>query len=145
MVPNELIGELRGTWGPVPVDPERLVQWDEDMELLAQVPALLARKIKDEGTPHASLGTDFGSLENLSRFQAQCFERFMTDRSPETMEELVMAMTEEPPWSDLFGSFSRVKKSRLRARLAEDIADNLALVMVSLGHPEVIRRLFSAD
>ena len=69
MVPTELIEELRGTWGPAPVDPERRVLWNEDLELLAQVPALLAKKVKDEGTPHTSLisrivqvgnaGTDF--------------------------------------------------------------------------------------
>ena len=44
MVPNELIEELRGTWGPAPNNPELRVQWEESMELLAQVPALLRRK-----------------------------------------------------------------------------------------------------
>ena len=142
MVPTELIEELRGTWGPAPVDPERRVLWNESLELLAQVPALLAKKVKDEGTPYTSLIAAFGSLDQLSIFEARCIERFFTDRTPETLHELVMEMTEEPPWLNLFGPLSRVQKSRIRARLAEDIGDNLALVMVSLGHPEVIRRIF---
>lgn len=145
MVPTELVEELRGTWGPAPVDPERRVLWEEDMELLAQVPALLAKKVMGEGTPHLSLERDFGSLENLSRFQEECIERFLTERTPETLEELIAEMTEEPAWSGLFGSFNPVQKSRLRTRLAVDIADNLALVMVSQGHREVILRLFSLD
>jgi len=115
------------------------------MELLAQVPALLVKKVMDEGTPHVSLERDFGSLENLSRFQEECIERFLTERTPETLEELIAEMTEEPAWSGLFGSFNPVQKSRLRTRLAVDIADNLALVMVSQGHREVILRLFSLD
>ena len=142
MVPAELIEELRGTWGPAPIDPERRVLWNESLELLAQVPALLAKKVKDEGTSHTSLVTAFGSLEQLSVFEAECIGRFLTDRTPETLHELVMEMTEEPPWLNLIGSLSRVQKSRIRKRLAEDIGDNLALLMVSLGHPEVIRRLF---
>ena len=143
MVPTELIEELRGTWGPAPVDPERRVLWNEDLELLAQVPALLAKKVKDEGTPHTSLIRDFGSLEQLSFFEAECIEQFLADRTPETLHELVTEMTEEPLWSNLFGALNRVQKSRLRTRLTEDVLDNLTLVMVSLRHPEVMRRLFS--
>ena len=62
MVPTELIEELRGTWGPAPVDPELRVQWEESMELMAQVPALLAEKVRNEGTPYPSLVRDFRSL-----------------------------------------------------------------------------------
>ena len=144
MVPTELIEELRGTWGPAPVDPERRVLWNESLELLAQVPALLAKKVKDEGTPHTSLIGAFGSLEQLSISEAECIERFLTARTPETLHELVMEMTEDPLWFNLLGALNRVQKSRLRTRLTEDVRDNLTLVLVSLGHPEVIRRLFSS-
>ena len=143
MVPTELIEELRGTWGPAPVDPERRVLWNEDLELLAQVPALLAKKVKDEGTPHTSLIRDFGSSEQLSIFEAECIERFLTDRTPDTLHELVVEMTEDLPWSNLLGALNRVQKSRLRTRLTEDVLDNLTFVWVSLRQPEVTRRLFS--
>ena len=42
MVPNELLEELRGTWGPPPKDPEHRVVWEGTMQLLSQVPQLLA-------------------------------------------------------------------------------------------------------
>ena len=142
MVPTELIEELRGAWGPAPIDPEQRVLWNESLELLTQVPALLAKKVTDDGTPHTSLITAFGSLEQLSVFEAGCIGRFLTDTTPDTLYELVMEMTEEPPWLNLFGPLNRVQKSRIRTRLAEDIGDNLASVMVSLGHLEVTRRLF---
>ena len=143
MVPTELMEELRGTWGPAPSDPERRVLWEEELKLLAQVPALLEKKVKDEGTPHSSLESNFGSLEQLGNFQAECITRFFTEKTPATLDELVAAMIEELRWSNLFGALNRVQKSRLRTRLTEDVCDNLTLVMASLEHPEVIRRLFS--
>ena len=143
MVPTELIEELRGTWGPAPVDPEHRVLWNESLELLAQVPTLLAKKVNNEGTSHSSLVRDFGSLEQLSVFEAQCIERLLTDRTPDTLHELVVEMTEEPPWLNLFGALNRVQKSRLRTRLTEDVLDNLTFVWVSLRQPKVTRRLFS--
>ena len=143
MVPTELIEELRGTWGPAPVDPELRVQWEESMELMAQVPALLAEKVRNEGTPYPSLVRDFSSLEQLGIFEVQCVERFLTQRTPETMHDVVVEITEQPPWAQLITSLNRVDKSRLRARLDEDLINNITLVLVSVGHTEVIRRLFS--
>ena len=143
MVPTELIEELRGTWGPAPVDPELRVQWEESMELMAQVPALLAEKVRNEGTPYPSLVRDFRSLGQLSIFEVQCVERFLTQRTPETMHDVVVEITKQPPWAQLITSLNRVDKSRLRARLDEDLINNITLVLVSVGHTEVIRRLFS--
>ena len=85
MVHTELVEELRGTWGPAPVNPELRVQWEEDMELLAQVPALLADRINNEGTLHPSLTRDLGSLERVSMIEAQCIERYLTVRRDETL------------------------------------------------------------
>ena len=143
MVPTELIEELRGTWGPAPVDPERRVLWEENMELWAQVPGLLTKKIKNEGTPHPSLEKNFGSLEQLSIFEAECIEWLLTNGAWKTLHDVVVEMTGQPPWSHLFSALNRVQKSRLRTRLSEDILDNLTSVLVSLRHPEVMRRLFS--
>ena len=145
MVPTELVEELRGTWGPAPVNPEHRVQWEESMELMAQVPVLLADKLKNEGTPYPSLVRDFGSLEQLAIFEVQCIGRFLTQRTVETMHDVVVEITEQPPWTQLFGSLSRVQKSRLRERLDEDLINNIALILVSAGHTEVIRRLFRLD
>ena len=143
MVPTELIEELRGTWGPAPVDPERRALWNESLELLAQVPALLAKKVNNEETLYPSLTRDLGSLEQLSRLEAQCIERLLIDRTPETLHDVIVGITEEPPWSHKVGTLNPVQKSRLRSRLCEDLEYNLTFVLVSLGHPEVIRRLFS--
>ena len=33
MVPNELLEELRGTWGPPTKDPESRAIWEETMQL----------------------------------------------------------------------------------------------------------------
>ena len=145
MVPTELVEELRGTWGPAPVNPEHRVQWEESMELMAQVPVLLADKLKNEGTPYPSLVRDFGSLEQLAIFKVQCIGRFLTQRTVETMHDVVVEITEQPPWTQLFGSLSRVQKSRLRERLDEDLINNIALILVSAGHTEVIRQLFRLD
>ena len=98
MVPTELKEELRGTWGPAPVDPELRVQWEEDMELLAQVPTLLAKKVINEGTLYPSLQRDCGSLEQLSTLQAQCIERFLTLRIDETLHDVVVETTKTLPW-----------------------------------------------
>ena len=143
MVPTELIEELRGTWGPAPVDPELRVLWEENMELWAQVPESLAKKVNNEGTLHPSLTRDFGSLEQLGMIETHCIERFLTQRTDETLHDVVVEITEKPPWSHQIGALNRVQKSRLRARLCEDLEYNLTFVLVSLGHPEVIRRLFS--
>ena len=142
MVPTELKEELRGTWGPAPVDPEPRVQWEEDMELMAQVPTLLAKKVINEGTLYPSLRRDYGSLEQLSTLQAQCIERYLTQRIDETLHDVVVETTEKLPWSRLIEEFSPVQKSRLRSRLLKDLENNLTLVLVSLGHTGVIGRLF---
>ena len=142
MVPTELKEELRGTWGPAPVDPELRVQWEEDMELLAQVPTLLAKKVINEGTLYPSLQRDHWSLEQLSTLQAQCIERYLTQRIDETLHDVVVETTENPPWSRLIEALSPVQKSRLRSRLLKDLENNLTLVLVSLGHTGVIGRLF---
>lgn len=142
MVPTELKEELRGTWGPAPVDPEPRVQWEEDMELMAQVPTLLAKKVINEGTLYPSLRRDYGSLEQLSTLQAQCIERYLTQRIDETLHDVVVETTEKLPWSRLIEELSPVQKSRLRSRLLKDLENNLTLVLVSLGHTGVIGRLF---
>ena len=142
MVPTELKEELRGTWGPAPVDPEPRVQWEEDMELLAQVPTLLAKKVINEGTLYPSLQRDHWSLEQLSTLQAQCIERYLTQRIDEPLHDVVVETTENPPWSRLIEALSPVQKSRLRSRLLKDLENNLTLVLVSLGHTGVIGRLF---
>ena len=103
------------------------------------------RQIKNEGTPYPSLVRDFGSLEQLAIFEVQCIGRFLTQRTVETMHDVVVEITEQPPWTQLFGSLSRVQKSRLRERLDEDLINNIALILVSAGHTEVIRRLFRLD
>ena len=142
MVPTELVEELRGTWGPAPVDPEHRVQWEESMELMAQVPALLSEKIKNEGTLYPTLVRDFGSLEQLAIFEVECIGRFLTQRTLETIHDVVVEITEQAPWAQLFGSLSRVQKSRLRERLSEDLINNMTLILVSVCPTEVIRRLF---
>jgi hypothetical protein len=142
VVPTELKEELRGTWGPAPVDPEPRVQWEEDMELMAQVPTLLAKKVINEGTLYPSLRRDYGSLEQLSTLQAQCIERYLTQRIDETLHDVVVETTEKLPWSRLIEELSPVQKSRLRSRLLKDLENNLTLVLVSLGHTGVIGRLF---
>ena len=142
MVPTELKEELRGTWGPAPVDPELRVQWEEDMELMAQVPTLLAKKVINEGTLYPSLRRDYGSLEQLSTLQAQCIERYLTQRIDETLHDVVVETTQKLPWSRLIEELSPVQKSRLRSRLLKDLENNLTLVLVSLGHTGVIGRLF---
>ena len=113
------------------------------MELMAQVPALLAEKIRNEGTPYPSLVRDFGSLEQLAIFEVQCIRRFLTQRTLETMHVVVVEITEQPPWAQLFESLNWVQKSRLRNRLEEDLINNITLILVSVGHTEVIRRLFT--
>ena len=142
MVPTELKEELRGTWGPAPVDPELRVQWEEDMELLAQVPTLLAKKVINESTLYPSLQRDYWSLEQLSTLQTQCIERYLTQRIDETLHDVVVETTENPPWSRLIEALNPVQKSRLRSRLLKDLENNLTLVLVSLGHTGVIGRLF---
>ena len=143
MVPTELIEELRGTWGPAPFDPEQWVLWNESLELLAQVPARLEKKVNDEGTLYPTLTRDLGSLEQVARIEAQCIERFLVDRTLETLHDVIVRITEEQPWSRKVSTLSPVQKSRLRSRLCEDLEHNLTIVLVKLGHPEVIRRLFS--
>ena len=143
MVHTELVEELRGTWGPAPVNPELRVQWEEDMGLLAQVPALLADKIKNEGTLHPSLTRDLGSLERVSMIEAQCIERYLTVKKDETLQDVVEEITEQPPWSRRIGALNAVQRSRLRKRLLDDLNYNLTFVMVSLGHTGVIGRLFA--
>ena len=145
MVPNGLKEELRGTWGPAPSDPEIRFQWEESLDLLARVPELLAKKVRDEGTPFQSLIVHFHSLDELSRFQRQCIERFLTERNLETIHDVIVELTKQPPWSSSFADLSRVQKSRLRKRLTEDLKNNLLFVLVSLEHREVIRRLFDLD
>ena len=143
MVHTELVEELRGTWGPAPVNPELRVQWEEDMELLAQVPALLADKIKNEGTLYPSLTKDLGSLEQVGMIEAQCIERYLTVKRDETLQDVVEEITKQTPWSQKIGALNAVQRSRLRKRLLDDLENNLTLVMVSLGHTGVIGRLFA--
>ena len=112
------------------------------MELMAQVPTLLAKKVINEGTLYPSLRRDYGSLEQLSTLQAQCIERYLTQRIDETLHDVVVETTEKPPWSRLIEELSPVQKSRLRSRLLKDLENNLTLVLVSLGHTGVIGRLF---
>ena len=145
MVPTELTEELRGTWGPAPVDPEQWVLWNENLELWAQVPALLAKKVNDEGTLYPTLTRDLGSLEQVARIEARCIERFLIDSTLGTLHDVVVEITEEPPWSHKVATLSPVQKSRLRSRLCEDLEHNLKFVLVTLRHPEAIRRLFSLD
>ena len=142
MVPTELKEELRGTWGPAPVNPELRVQWEADMELLAQVPTLLAQRVVDEGTLYPSLQRDYGSLEQLSIVQVQCIERFLTQRIDETLHAVIMETTEQMSWSHRIEGLTAVQKSRSRNRLLKDLENNLTLVLVSLGHTGVIGRLF---
>ena len=143
MVHTELVEELRGTWGPAPVNPELRVQWEEDMVLLAQVPALLRDKIENEGTLYPSLLRDLGSLEQVSMIEAQCIERYLTVKREESLQDVVEEIAKQTPWSQKFGALNAVQRSRLRKRLLDDLENNLTLVMVSLGHTGVIGRLFA--
>ena len=145
MVPTELTEELRGTWGPAPVDPEQWVLWNGMVELWAQVPARLEEKVNDEGTLYPTLTRDLGSLEQVARIEAQCSERLMFDSTLETLHDVVVAITEKPPWSYKVAALSPVQKSRLRSRLCEDLEHNLQFVLVTLGHPEALSRLFRLD
>ena len=145
MVPTELIEELRGTWGPAPVDPEHWVLWNENLELWAQVPTLLEQKVNDEGTLFPSLTSDLGSLKQVARIEAQCIEQFLIDATLETLSDVVVAITEQPPWSHKVGALSPVRRSRLRTRLCEELELNLKFILVQSGHTEATRRLFSLD
>lgn len=131
MVPNELLEELRGTWGPSPKDPERGIIWEESMELLAQVPQLLAETIRRDGTNFDSLIRDLGSLEALANLEVQCVERYLCCREPETLQEVIREITESHPWSDNLQSLSPVRKFRLRERLGEEIANKLAFILIT--------------
>ena len=73
-----------------------------------------------------------------------CMERFLTERTPETMHDVVVEITRQPPWSHQFVELDRVQLSRLRTRLSKDILNNSTLVLISLGHPDILRRLFGA-
>ena len=76
MVPNELLEELRGTWGPSPNDPYQRAIWEESMELLAHVPQLLAELILRDGTSFDSLVDDLGCIQSLAELEAHCISRF---------------------------------------------------------------------
>ena len=145
MVPTELIEELRGTWGPAPVDPEQWVPWNANLELWAQVPALLEQKVNDEGTLYPSLASDLGSLEQVARIEAQCIEQFLIDGTLETLHDVVVAITGQLPWSHKVAALSPVRRSRLRSHICEELELNLKFVLVKSGHAEATRRLFGLD
>lgn len=131
MVPNELLEELRGTWGPPPKDPERRAIWEESMQLMSQVPQLLAEIIKRDGTPFDSLPQDLGSLEALIEMEVECVQRFLSSRNPETFEEVIQEVTDSPRWRDRLESLSPVRKSRLRKRLGEEICNKLKFILIT--------------
>lgn len=129
MVPNELREELRGTWGPPPKHPENRAIWEESMQLLAQVPQLLAETIRRDGTPFDSLPKDLSSLEALVELEVQCVERFLCRRNLETFQEVIQEVTSTPPWSDKLEDLSPVRKFRLRERLGEEITNKLMFIL----------------
>ena len=131
MVPNELLEELRGTWGPPTKDPEHRVIWEESMRLLSQIPELLAEKVQRDGTPFDSLLRDLGSIEVLAELEVQCVERFLCHRKPETFQEVIIQVTNSPPWGDKLQGFSPVKKTRFRKRLGEEITNNLKFIFIT--------------
>ena len=130
MVPDEFVEELRGTWGPAPNDLERRAIWDEGMELLAQVPKLLGETIRTDGTPFESLLKDLGSAETLEALEVQCIRRFLSQKLA-TIHEVVVEVSEEAPWSHRIKTLTPVKRSRLRARLSEDINNKLVIVLLA--------------
>ena len=106
---------------------------------------MLEQKVNNEGTLYPSLTSDLGSLELVARIEAQCIERLIIDSTLNTLHDVVMEITEEPPWSHKVAALSPVRRSRLRSRLCEDLEYNLTFVLVMSGHAEATRRLFSLD
>ncbi len=131
MVPDELLEELRGTWGPPPPDPARHLEWEGSLEVLAEVPQLLTERVIRDGTSLNSLLKELGSLEALAALEAECLECFLTTRGTQTLHDAVMTVTERPRWNSVFGEVSRLKRTRLRARLGEDISIHLKFLLIT--------------
>ena len=115
MVPTEFVEELRGTWGPAPVDPERNAIWNQGMELLAQVPDLLEGRVKEEGTASESLVRELGSEARLAELEGECVRQFIVNRDAETVHDVVTCVTDHSPWVECLEHLNTVQKSRFRS------------------------------
>ena len=131
MVQNEFIQELRGTWGPAPIeDPERHAVWGRKMELLAQVPDLLGNRVRTEGVYRKSLVRDVGSKELLAVLAADCIKSFLSIRSSEPLSEAIKRVTDSAPWQNMLDDKNAVQRSRFRSRLGDEITLHLTAVLI---------------
>lgn len=131
MVQDEFFQELRGTWGPAPIeDPERYASWEKTMELLAQVPDLLGDRVRTEGAYRKSLVRDVGSEELLAVLAGDCIKSLLSMRSPETLHEAVRRVTDSAPWHDILSNLNAVQRSRFRSRLGDEITVHLRAILI---------------
>lgn len=137
MVQDEFIQELRGTWGPAPIDPERYAIWERTMELLAQVPGLLGNRVRTEGTYRESLARDVGSEELLAVLAEDCIRSLLLVRRSETLHEVVMRVTDSAPWHDTLGGLNAVQRLRFRSRLDDEITVHMRAILI--GNPELCK------
>ena len=66
----------------------------------------------------------------LADLEAACISRFLCIKQLESLDDVVHEITGLPPWDGTFQGFSAVKRSRLRKRVAEDIMNHLAIIVV---------------
>ena len=131
MVQDEFIQELRGTWGPAPIEnPERCANWEKSMELLAQVPDLLEDRVKTEGAYWKSLVRGVGSEELLAVLAADCIKSLLSLRSSETLHEAIKRVTGSAPWHDILSDLNAVQRSRFRSRLADEIITHMKAILI---------------
>ena len=101
------------------------------MRLLSQVPQLLAKTIREDGTLFPSLVQDLGSLEALAAIATECVECLLTRRGYELFDEVIREITNSSQWEDRLQGLSAVAKFRLRKRLGEEISNKLKFIFIT--------------
>ena len=120
------IEELRSEWGPPPTDLMERSAWGHLMELLADLPDVVAAMVSDQGTDHPTLLEVFGKF--LPDLEAEVTWRYVSEKLDEDVLDAARDVLRNEVWGTVLHGRTSVQRTRLAKRLADDVNNNIARV-----------------
>ena len=128
MTLDERVQELQAEYGPPPTDPMERSAWQYGIELVAKSPDRVAALASEHDAVHETLAETFnGFIADVEGDVAWEFVRF---RRSEPLRAAVERVIRRPLWSHLVMKLNAVQRTRTVDRLTEEVADNIARLIL---------------
>lgn len=123
---DQRLETMRAVWGPAPTDPVLWSSWEHGNELKAKLPEVIAELVEHDVSEHPTLVTIFDTL--LPQLEGEIAWQYILVKARDDVRDAVLVVLQEQPWQSMIAGLSRVNRSRIADRLADDVANNLGRV-----------------